>query len=100
MIILSIRRLPFRSLRTCVGHTSSVPRGEPRGARPRLLGRRDLLEYPVHRLAVGGHEVARAGLHEVDAGPAKDAVEGPRARVADLVVAGAAEEEEVTPRPA
>src|SRR5215211_2958739 len=36
---------------------------------------------------------AQAGLHEVDASSAKDAVKGPRLRVADPVVAEAAEEE-------
>jgi len=53
----------------------------------------------VHPFAVGGHKIARAGLHEVDAGSAKDAVEGPRPGVADPVVAEAAEEE-VAPRSA
>jgi hypothetical protein len=50
------------------------------------LLRQDLLNA-LHPLAVGGHEIARAGLNEVDAGPAKDSVEGTRSGVADPVVA-------------
>src|SRR3712207_9269833 len=50
-----------------------------------------------HPLAVGSHEVSRAGLHEVVAGSAKDPVEGPRPWVPDLVVAEAAEDE-IAPR--
>src|SRR5918998_4138236 len=53
----------------------------------------------VHPFAVKGHEIARASLHEVDAGSAKYPVKGPRLRVEDLVVAEAAEEE-VAPCPA
>jgi hypothetical protein len=52
----------------------------------------DALEA-VHLFAVGGHEIAQVGLHEVDASSAKDTVEGPRPGVADLVIAEAAEEE-------
>src|SRR5918998_1749290 len=52
----------------------------------------------VHPFAVKGHEIARASLHEVDAGSAKYPVKGPRLRVEDLVVAEAAEGE-VAPCP-